>query len=271
LDASIIIPVKNGSKFLRDCLLSCFAQETEYAIEIILVDDHSTDDTLLIASEFKKEGKVDFRVITNRGFGISEALNSGISASSADYIIRLDADDVMRPRRVQNQISYMHHHPSVILLGGQIEFLSEVPLDRAPNFYPCSDIALRETLSKGCFFAHPTVLFRKNFVDKVGGYNSNFDGAEDYELWLLLSRFGLIENLDEVLIDYRVHPDQFTVSKRRRSLVATTRVRIYYIFNLGRFRKTAGDPNNSISKYSMAVSLILEFIYFAYGQFRSKL
>jgi glycosyltransferase involved in cell wall biosynthesis len=251
--------------------VSCFSQDTEFSFEILLVDDHSIDETLSIASEFTSSGKIVFRVINSRGNGISEALNTGISASTAPYIIRLDADDVMKPRRIQDQISYMSRHPEIILLGGQIDFISEFPIERKPNFYPCSDASLRQILSKGCYFAHPTVVFRKSFVEKVGGYNPKFDGAEDYELWLLLSQFGFIENLNMTLINYRVHPGQFTVSKRRKSLIATTRVRIYFIFNLGRFRKTNGTLKNSISKCSMATSLLIEVVHYLYRQFVRRL
>ena len=270
MDASIVIPVKNGARFLRECLVSCFSQDTEFSFEILLVDDHSIDETLSIASEFTSSGKVVLRVMNNRGNGISEALNTGISASTAPYIIRLDADDVMKPRRIQDQITYMSRHPELVLLGGQIEFISDFPIKRKPNFYPCSDTALRQFLSKGCYFAHPTVVFRKYFIEKVGGYNPKFDGAEDYELWLLLSQFGAIENLSIVLTNYRVHPGQFTVSKRRKSLMATARVRIYFIFNLGRFRKTHGTLENSISKWSMAASLIIEVVHYLYRQIRQQ-
>ena len=271
MDASVVIPVKNGSKFLRECLISCFSQVTEYSFEIILVDDHSTDETMSIASEFWNFKEGIFKALKNRGVGISDALNTGISASNAPYIIRLDADDVMKPHRIQKQISYIYQHPEVVLLGGQIDLISEAPINGEPNAYPCSDSSLRSFLSKGCFFAHPTVLFRKDAVEKIGGYNSKFDGAEDYELWLLLSQFGMMENLNEVLIDYRIHPNQFTVSKRRKSLIATARVRLSFILNVGRFGKTSGPRRHEISKISMVISLLIEFVHYLYREIRSKL
>ncbi len=260
MDASIIIPVKNGARYISECLESCFLQKTDYSFEIILVDDHSSDETLYLAGQFKSSLNIPFRILHSRGNGISDALNTGIAESSAQFVIRIDADDKMKQDRVQSQVSYAQMHPNLVLLGSQIEFIGDFnPIDK-PNLYPQSDLELRKKLSYGCFFAHPSVLIRKRILDQLGGYNSKMDGAEDYELWLLLSSHGMIENFSYVLTEYRVHPNQFTVSKRKKSLVATAKVRIYYILRLGRFRSRNKNIFGRISKIRMSQALVSEFV-----------
>jgi glycosyltransferase involved in cell wall biosynthesis len=259
LDASIIIPVKNGARYISECLESCFLQKTDYNFEIILVDDHSSDDTLHRAEQFKSSLKIPFKILRSRGNGISDALNTGIAESSAQFIIRIDADDRMKQDRVQSQVSYAQINPNLVLLGSQIEFIGDFNPKNKPNLYPSSDLDLRKKLSYGCFFAHPSVLIRKKILDQLGGYNSKMDGAEDYELWLLLSSYGTIENFNYVLTEYRVHPNQFTVSKRKKSLIATAKVRIFFILRLGRFRFRSKNNFSQISRINMSQALVSEF------------
>jgi len=270
LDASIIIPVRNGSRFIAECLESCLAQETEFQFEIILIDDNSTDNTLNIASDFSLQKKVPFRILRNAGSGISSALNLGIASSTAKYILRLDADDRMLKNRVQEQVQYAQDNPDLVLLGSQIRFIGEQAPNLTPNQYPLTDLDLRRALSKGCYFAHPSVLIRRLAIIDVGSYNSNMDGAEDYELWLLLCRIGSIENLDSVLTEYRIHPNQFTVSRKFDSLKATAKVRIFFILNIGRFNSSKKEFGKSISRSAMFKSLLQEIVIYTYSYLRSK-
>lgn len=258
MDASILIPVKDAEDFISESLQSCLNQVTEYSFEIILVDDYCIDKTLEIANLVAKKANSLIRIIPNQGSGISEALNTGLHAAIGEFILRHDADDKMLPGRIQTQITYARANPKLTLLGGQISFIGAFNTHLRPNIYPTEDFELRKMLSRGCFFAHPTVLFRRADAIDIGGYNKHVDGAEDYELWLLLARLGQIRNLGEVLTEYRLHPLQVTVNKRKKSLISTTRVRLCFIFNLGRFLSIKNSNMPEISKFQMFFHLLIE-------------
>jgi len=270
LDASIVIPVKNGMEFLAECLESCFSQETDYDFEIILVDDNSTDGTLAIAKTFEDDKRAPFKILNSPGSGISDALNFGIMASSATYIIRIDSDDKMQKTRVQEQINAANQNSNLVLLGSQIGLFGGNSIGKFPNHYPLTDSELRIALSEGCFFAHPAVLIRREALVHVNYYNPKLDGAEDYELWLLLASQGEIQNLESVLTQYRVHSGQFTSKYRTKSLMATAKVRVNFIFGRGRFNNRKKVLRSKISRFLMFRFLILEFFYFIVSKIRSR-
>ena len=103
--ASILIPAKNAEDHIAESLGSVLSQDCEYSFEIVVVNDHSTDSTVEIVQRLM-ETNPNLRLLDNRIPGLSNALNFGVESTTADIIIRHDADDVMAPNRLQNQISF---------------------------------------------------------------------------------------------------------------------------------------------------------------------
>ena len=116
---SIVIPVHNGEKYIKESIDSCLAQ-TYSNIEIIVVDDKSTDSTLEILKEYGEKIKV-FPVEKQNGLG--NVINIGIRASKGKYIARMDADDIMCPDRIEKQVAYLENNPSCVAVGGQIDII----------------------------------------------------------------------------------------------------------------------------------------------------
>lgn len=258
---SVVIPVRNGGKFLHQSLISVFQQNCTDSFEVIVIDDGSTDNSISICEEFKQFG---IKILKSPGKGISAALNYGVEQSNSDLIARHDADDVMLQNRLQNQLSFMRENQDHVLLGGQIEFLINTQLKFLPNYYPETWEELETWLAQGCYLAHPTVMFRKSSFYEVGGYREYFDGAEDYDLWLRMSTVGKIGNLTKALTQYRVHDDQVTKRRWYRTHFKTALVRINWICRISNQNKLNRDGiGMKISRLSMARHLVLEILYFA--------
>ena len=113
---SVIIPAYNANGFLSDAINSILNQ-TYKNLEIIIVDDGSTDETPKILKIFAKKDQ-RIKIIRNkRNLNIANSLNIGIKSAKGNYIARMDADDISLPHRIKNQMNYLHKHPEIVILG----------------------------------------------------------------------------------------------------------------------------------------------------------
>jgi glycosyltransferase involved in cell wall biosynthesis len=198
---SIIMPVWNGEQFLAAAMDSLLAQTfTEF--ELLVIDDGSTDRTPEIL-----RGCTDprLRVLRLNHGGIVVALNHGLSQARADWVARLDADDISEPRRLELQWQAVNRNPGVVLCHAAVNCFGaggtaagEARLPRSRSF-----TALR--LCYQCPIVHSTVLFKKVAVLAVGGYLPEERHAEDFSLWGRLLEQGEFIGLPEKLVRFRVH------------------------------------------------------------------
>ena len=201
---SVVMPVYNGEKFLKEAIESILNQ-TYKDFEFLIVYDESTDGTLSIIQEFQEK---DTRVVLINGDkeGISGALNKGIKKSRGKYIARLDADDISLATRFEKQIIHMEDS-GVDICGGHSLLINSNGKINGLNVVPISHKMCALSLLFKVPFAHPSVMIRKRFLDtnslKYG--QSSYKIAEDLDLWLRMygcgARFG---NVDSVVLKYRI-------------------------------------------------------------------
>lgn len=207
---TILIPNLNGAKYLARALDSCLAQT--YPCNIIVVDNGSQDESLKILHSYSSKF-VTIRAMECSEVGISAALNFGLNAVKTDYVCRLDADDFMEPDRVQIQYQYLRDHPDIQVVGSQVNYVDSDGNALGLSKYPVGICKVRNAFSLVNPMAHPSVMIRKSAVVAAGGYRSEFDGAEDFDLWMRILDIGPINNLDHALTNYRLHPSQVSVKK----------------------------------------------------------
>lgn len=211
---SVVMPVYNGGRYLRQALAS-IRWQTFSDWEAICVNDGSTDNSLEILKQF---AAVDtrFRIINQANAGIVEALNNGIRAARGDWIARMDSDDIAVPQRLAVQYQFVKKDPNVIVVGSNI--LSIDP-DGAPlsiGRYQTDPTVMEELLLNGRAgsLAHPTVLMRRAAVVAAGMYRKEFEWVEDTDLWLRLVEQGPLTNIPRVLLHYRLHEQSVCWSRR---------------------------------------------------------
>ena len=206
---SIVCPVRDTpADYLRP-MWESVRRQTMARWELILVDDGSRDAATRSAlAEIAGDPRV--RLIgSSEPVGISAALNVGIENARAEWIARMDGDDVMTADRLERQWAYLAAHPEVDVLGGQLVHWDGHSFGAATAHPPVID---DETARRGNWFLnHPTVVLRKEKWREVGGYDTRLPVAEDLDLWLRLRRAGAtMHNLREVVLWYRTHPRQAT-------------------------------------------------------------
>ncbi len=201
---SVLIPVYNGAETIRESIASIQSQWIA-DIEIIVVDDGSTDQTAAILNEIALADK-RVRVLTKQNGGIVEALNTGLKLCEGDYIARHDADDIAYPYRFTTQIDYLERHPECMAVSGSVR---HIDAKGAPTGYVAKYAAPEQNdprwlPSKEPYLIHPFLMIRRSALQTIGGYRYVFH-AEDTDLYWRLLGVGKLHNLMEVLGDYRIH------------------------------------------------------------------
>jgi glycosyltransferase involved in cell wall biosynthesis len=210
----VIIPARGTTPWLELSLSSLAAQSFQPAA-IILIDDglaHLTSTEELGQKLFGRR----FRLLRNDGQGISAALNTGVQHSDAHWIARMDTDDVAHPQRLERQILFLKDSPGDVLgCGTQVRFVNSDGQALAYPHLPFSwDDVTKHLLSRTCFVHSSLVIRRESLITTL--YRPPMDGAEDVDLVLRLSEKGKFLNLNQVLMDYRIHMTQESFRMRAR-------------------------------------------------------
>jgi glycosyltransferase involved in cell wall biosynthesis len=207
---SVILPVYNGEEFLEQAIKSITTQ-THINLELIVLDDGSTDNSKLIALEHAKKDR-RLRVISRENKGLGATLNELIGLSRGEYIARMDSDDISHPDRLQNQLDFMKKNPNCVMLGGQINFLvGDAEINAFPM--PVTHDQIREGLLDARFpICHPSIMFRKSTAIRVGGYLVEGAG-EDLDFFLRMSEAGSLCNTTKKVLKYRIQTNSLSIKK----------------------------------------------------------
>lgn len=212
---SVVMPAYNADKYIRSAIQSILEQSYPY-LELIIIDDASTDHTFSIARTFQFDPRI--KLLQNpKNEGIVFSRNRGIAASKGKYIAILDSDDIALRYRIEHQVQYMQKHPElgaigsyyhVIDGGGKRKTSIKVPIRAIDNF---------SFLLFNVSFCHSTLMLRAD-VAKFYEYKTGFDIIEDYEIAYRISRDFPIGNLPEYTVLYRVHGSNISIEKKQRLL-----------------------------------------------------
>ncbi len=197
----VVMPIYNAGDFLHAAVHSVAAQSFS-DFECLLCDASDDGSSDFLQNLVKQDPR--FTLIRQKKSSLGQALQEGVALARAPLVARLDADDIALPHRFMVQMQEMQKRPELLALGSAIQYIDGTGrLGRVASHPPEKDIP-RELLW-GCPLAHTTVMFRRQAVLDVGGYRSLFRYWEDYDLWLRLSRLGALDNLEQVLVYYRMH------------------------------------------------------------------
>jgi glycosyltransferase involved in cell wall biosynthesis len=208
--------VCNVDRFLAAAIESILRQTfTEF--EFIIVDFGSMDNSKSIVTRYAdSDSRIKFHEI--RHSGLAEARNAACSLAQGRYIALMDADDIAVETRLMLQVEFMEKHPEVGVLGGLVEWIDARGQSLLTTRQPLANREIQSALPKENPLWQPTVLLRNEAFRSVGGYRSVFTQSEDYDLWLRIAERFEIANLNQVMLRYRIHPDQVTLRKRREQV-----------------------------------------------------
>jgi len=195
MSVSVIIPTYQRARILKRALLSVFSQSYR-KIEVLVVDDGSTDDTYRVVRKFAE--KVNYYYIPHSG--VSKARNIGIKHSRGEWIAFLDSDDYWLPDKLKKQMHYLainsrywicHCDEIWIKNGKRINQGKKHKKYEGWFFYPSLEL---------CLISPSSVIIHRSIFDKVGLFDESFNVVEDYEMWLRITSLFPIGYLDEKLV-----------------------------------------------------------------------
>ena len=199
------MPVFNAERYLAQAMDSVLGQ-TLADFELIAIDDGSTDSSRQILERYAaSDARV--RLFSRPNTGYAVALNEVLGHARGEFLARMDADDVCVPHRFARQVQFLHEHPDVVAVGA---WTLLIDCDGDPIGY-CKVPQAHDEIDRGnlagggSMMPHPAVMFRRAALVQMGGYRTEFEPAEDYDLFLRMAERGRLANVGEVLLHYRAH------------------------------------------------------------------
>lgn len=231
---SIIIPVYNGSKYLREAIDSALGQSYP-DVEVIVVNDGSNDNgsTEEIALSYGNR----IRYFSKENGGVSTALNFGIEKMTGDYFSWLSHDDVYYPNKIEMQIKFLleNHLIDTILYGGYelIDESSKISAQIKPESLYSEEklnislFPILKGLINGC-----SLLIHKSHFERSGPFDEKLLLAQDYALWFKMFRNAKVKFLPGLFVKTRIHDEQQSKKKRERNLEECNSIWISFINNV---------------------------------------
>ena len=179
---SVLTTVYNGRKYLAEAIESVLNQ-TLINFEFIIIDDASTDNSVEIIQSYNDSRIRFFK--NEKNIGQTASLNKGLKLAKGDYIARLDQDDVCLPVRLEEQYKYLENNQEVTIISSWEHTIDSSGV-RVRSWKSSLDnygIFLGYLLLGLCPVWHPSVMFRKNDIIKLKGFDEDYGPAGDYELW----------------------------------------------------------------------------------------
>jgi glycosyltransferase involved in cell wall biosynthesis len=220
--------VFNGEKYLNEAIESILNQYFS-DFEFLIINDASTDSSQDIILSYK-DSRIKF-INNDQNIGLSKSLNKGIAIAQANFIARMDCDDISLPKRLEKQYDFMVKNPEIGVLGCNMELFG----DKTRTLeYPTDFENIKITMLFSNSLSHPSVILRKQFFYKYKLlYNPEFKTSQDYELWIKCLEHFQLANIPEILLKYRTHPTQISEKEIDFQSNNAIKVKLYQMKKLG--------------------------------------
>lgn len=201
---TVVVPSFNEAPDTVRASLKSLRDQTFTDFECIVVDESTRPELAVACRAACAEDKRFIYIQPAERLGLSKSLNLAIDKARGQLIARFDSDDICMLDRLELQVAFLRAHPEISAVGGAMDIISTEGRLIAHRSYPLTPNKIASAMQITNAIAHPTVMFRKEAIDRYGGYNPSCRYCEDLDLWLRWMNAGLFfGNLPQVLVKYR--------------------------------------------------------------------
>lgn len=227
---SVIVPVFNRPAFVGEAVRSALSQECPGGLEVVVVDDGSTDETPAVLADLTGEDD-RVRVFRQENAGPAVARNRAFEEARGEFLALLDSDDIWLPEKLARQVALLDAHPAAGLAHGEVEEFFEGEA-RAWRHRPAivSGSVLATLLRRNVLHTM-TVMLRREVIDEVGGFDPEYPPCEDWDLWLRIAERREIVGDPAAHVRVRIHAggissDPLVVYRQATRLLAAAAARL---------------------------------------------
>jgi glycosyltransferase involved in cell wall biosynthesis len=243
---SVLMPAYNTEKYVGEAIESILNQSFS-SFEYIIIDDHSSDKTWDVISEYAQR---DPRIIPIRNecnLGIAGNRNKLLSLAKGKYVVWQDADDVSLPYRLEHQYGFMEKNEDVGICGGWLQFFNHTG-DTSIRKYKEKDEDVRKTIFRFSPVSQPSAIIRKKVLDEVGSYDLYYPPAEDLDMSFRIGKNHKFANLQKVVVRYRESYKGATFTQLKTMELKTFSVRLRHSDNKA-YKMSFFDHIYNIAQY----------------------
>lgn len=234
---TVIILTYNKAHFVSESIQSVLAQNYTN-LEIIVIDDASTDSTKEFLELFLKNNQIRF-IQNKKNIGISQNRNYGVFLAKGKFVAMLDGDDVwLDCDKLTKQVKYLEENPECGAVGTWVVQIDEYGSNIKKIAYEEKDESLRKSILYRNPMANSSVLFRREVAQRVGGYDDSLVTMEDHDLWLKIGVQSTLATLPIYALGYRVY--QGNITKSRKIRIALDELRVVWRHRRGYQGATIG-------------------------------
>lgn len=237
---SVLMPLYNPEEeHLREAISSILNQ-TFTDFEFLIINDGSKNNAEEVVLSFNDER---IRYIRQENMGLASTLNKGIDLASSNIIARMDQDDIAHSDRFEKQFKFLEENPNISIVGSWIKHFPKTEIVKVPEFPDLIDFL------NSCVMNHPTVMFRKSdFLKYDLKYNSELKTSEDYDFWARAIKVLNFANIQEVLLDYRIHGSNMTVTRKNLQQKIECDIKKELLNHITKNKNTQNDIINLLNK-----------------------
>ncbi|MBD5164239.1 glycosyltransferase [Helicobacter sp.] len=216
---SVVLPTYNGEKYLRQSIESVLNQSYEN-LELILVNDCSSDDTQSIISEYAKQDKRVVSIINSQNYKLPKSLNVGFREAKGEYYTWTSDDNYYQQNAIEEMVDYLESHQDKVAVCANYIYIDVI---KGIEF---EVITIPNDIERLIFDGNPCgacFLYRSSIAKQIGNYNEKQYLTEDYDFWLRMGLIGEIGHINRSLYSYRNHIDSLT-SQKKLEIIQKTRI-----------------------------------------------
>lgn len=223
---SVVMPVYNGGHYIRQAIQSIINQ-TYQNFEFLIVDDGSTDSSWKIIKNYQQKFPYKLKIFKlPKHIGTFAATNFALDRSKGKFIALMDCDDISHPDRLEKQVDYLQKNKDVIVLGSQVNVINEKGEIIGAKSLPTGHHQIYKKFAVVYPLVHPSIMVRRILPNKKKfRYFAVYGVNDDYYTFFSILNLGKFNNLQDRLLNYRIHKNNFSMMNLRQKFIACMKIR----------------------------------------------